>query len=48
MHKDLRIDGFVFGSATADATDAVIRMIADLDRKNLNFDHTPGLCHSVG
>jgi uncharacterized protein len=39
MRKDLRIDGFVSGIVTIggmDATDTVIRMIQDLDRKDLN------------
>jgi endonuclease V-like protein UPF0215 family len=39
MRKDLRIDGFVFGRATiggTDATDAVLCMVRDLDRKNIN------------
>ena len=39
MRKDLRIDGFAFGSATVggmDATDTVLTMIRDLDRTDLN------------
>jgi len=39
MRKDLRIDGFAFGHATVggmDATDAVIRMVQDLDRQDIN------------
>jgi endonuclease V-like protein UPF0215 family len=36
MRKDLRIDGFVFGSVTVggtDATDVIIRMVEELDRR---------------
>ncbi|OPY37696.1 MAG: hypothetical protein A4E35_01125 [Methanoregula sp. PtaU1.Bin051] len=39
MRKDLRIDGFVFGSVTVggmDATDAVIGMVQELDRRDIN------------
>lgn len=39
MRKDLRIDGFAFGRVTVggmDATDAVIRLVQDLDRKDIN------------
>lgn len=39
MRKDLRIDGFVFGSVTVggtDATEVIIRMFRDLDRKDIN------------
>ncbi len=39
MRKDLRIDGFAFGSVTVggmDATDAVIGMVQELDRKDIN------------
>ena len=39
MRKDLRIDGFVSGRVTVggtDATDTVIRMIRDLDRRDIN------------
>jgi len=40
MRKDLRIDGFSFGCVTVggmDATDAVLRMVQDLDRTDLNL-----------
>lgn len=39
MRKDLRIDGFVFGRVTVggtDATDTIIGMIHDLDRRDIN------------
>ena len=39
MRKDLRIDGFTFGHVTVggmDATDAVIGMVQELDRKDIN------------
>ena len=39
MRKDLIIDGFVFGEVTVggtDATDAVIRMVRELDRRDIN------------
>jgi endonuclease V-like protein UPF0215 family len=39
MRKDLRIDGFCFGRVTIggmDATDTVLRMIRDLDRRDIN------------
>jgi len=39
MRKDLRIDGFSFGSVTVggvDATETVIQMIQDLERRDLN------------
>jgi uncharacterized protein len=39
MRKDLRIDGFAFGRVTVggtDATDVIIRMIRDLDRRDIN------------
>jgi len=39
MRKDLRIDGFVFGRVTVggtDATDTVLGMIRDLDRRDIN------------
>jgi hypothetical protein len=39
MRKDLRIDGFSFGSVTVggmDATGTIIRMIRDLERRDLN------------
>jgi endonuclease V-like protein UPF0215 family len=39
MRKDLRIDGFTFSRVTVggtDATDAIIRMIGDLDRRDIN------------
>jgi uncharacterized protein len=39
MRKDLRIDGFVFGRAMVggtDATDAVLAMVRELDRKDIN------------
>jgi endonuclease V-like protein UPF0215 family len=39
MRKDLRIDGFCFGRVMVggtDATDTVLRMIRDLDRRDLN------------
>lgn len=40
MRKDLRIDGFAFGRVTVggtDATDVILRMIRDLDRKDINI-----------
>ncbi len=39
MRKDLRIDGFIFGTVTVggtDATDNIIRMVSDLDRQDIN------------
>lgn len=39
MRKDLRIDGFVFGSVTVGGTDAtgvVLKMVRDLDRRDIN------------
>ncbi len=39
MRKDLRIDGFVFGSVTVggtDATETILQMIHELDRLDLN------------
>ena len=39
MRKDLRIDGFVFGKVTVggmDATDVILGMIRELDRKDIN------------
>jgi hypothetical protein len=39
MRKDLRIDGFAFGRVTVggtDATDVILRMIRDLDRRDIN------------
>ena len=39
MRKDLRIDGFSFGRVTVggmDATDAILRMIRVLDRRDIN------------
>ena len=39
MRKDLRIDGFVFGTVTVggtDATDTIIRMVSELDRRDIN------------
>jgi len=39
MRKDLRIDGFAFGTVTVggmDATDAILRMHRDLDRRDIN------------
>lgn len=39
MRKDLRIDGFAFGTVTVggmDATETVLRMIQDLQRRDLN------------
>ena len=39
MRKDLRIDGFISGRVTVggtDATDIVLRMIRDLDRRDIN------------
>lgn len=39
MRKDLRIDGFCFGTATVggmDATETIIGMVNDLHRKDLN------------
>ena len=39
MRKDLRIDGFSFGRVTVggtDATDAILGMIHDLDRQDIN------------
>ena len=40
MRKDLRIDGFCFGRVRVggtDATDTVLRMIRDLDRRDINI-----------
>jgi endonuclease V-like protein UPF0215 family len=40
MRKDLRIDGFVFGTVTVggmDATDTVIGMVKELDRHDVNI-----------
>jgi endonuclease V-like protein UPF0215 family len=40
MRKDLRIDGFTFGRVTVggtDATDTILRMIRDLDRRDINI-----------
>jgi hypothetical protein len=40
MRKDLRIDGVVFGTVTVggrDATDAVIGMVEELNRKDINL-----------
>jgi hypothetical protein len=40
MRKDLRIDGFSFGSVTVGGTDAtgeIIRMVRELKRSDLNF-----------
>lgn len=40
MRKDLRIDGFASGRVTVggmDATDTVLRMIRDLDRRDINI-----------
>jgi len=39
MRKDLRIDGFCFGRVTvggSDATDTILGMIRDLDRRDIN------------
>ena len=39
MRKDLRIDGFAFGSATVgamDATDTILQMVCDLRRRDIN------------
>jgi uncharacterized protein len=39
MRKDLRIDGFSFGTVTVggmDATDTILRMIHDLERRDIN------------
>jgi uncharacterized protein len=39
MRKDLRIDGFTFGRVTVggmDATDTILKMIHDLDRRDIN------------
>lgn len=39
MRKDLQIDGFAFATATVggmDATDAILTMIRDLDRQDIN------------
>jgi hypothetical protein len=39
MRKDLRIDGFCSGTVTVggmDATDTILRMIRDLDRRDIN------------
>jgi endonuclease V-like protein UPF0215 family len=39
MRKDLRIDGFSFGTVTVggmDATDTILRMVDDLERNDLN------------
>ena len=39
MRKDLRIDGFAFGYVTVggmDATDSILAMVRDLDRKDIN------------
>jgi endonuclease V-like protein UPF0215 family len=39
MRKDLRIDGFCFGTVTVggmDATDTILQMIRDLDRRDIN------------
>ena len=40
MRKDLRIDGVVFSRVTVggmDATEAVVRMVEDLDRRDINL-----------
>jgi uncharacterized protein len=40
MRKDLRIDGFCFGRVAVggtDATDTILRMIQDLDRRDINI-----------
>jgi uncharacterized protein len=40
MRRDLHIDGFVFGKVTVggeDATEEIIRMVSDLDRRDLNL-----------
>jgi uncharacterized protein len=40
MRKDLRIDGFCFGRVTvggSDATDTILGMIRDLDRRDINI-----------
>jgi endonuclease V-like protein UPF0215 family len=39
MRKDLRIDGFAFGSVTVggtDATEVILHMVRNLDRKDIN------------
>jgi endonuclease V-like protein UPF0215 family len=39
MRKDLRIDGFAFGNVTVggmDATDCILGMVRDLDRRDIN------------
>jgi len=39
MRKDLRIDGFAFGSVTVggmDATDSILGMVRELDRRDIN------------
>lgn len=39
MRKDLRIDGFAFGKVTVggmDATDGILGMVRDLDRRDIN------------
>jgi uncharacterized protein len=39
MRKDLRIDGFAFGSVTVgamDATDTILQMVSDLERRDIN------------
>jgi endonuclease V-like protein UPF0215 family len=39
MRKDLQIDGFVFGRVTVggmDATDTIIGMVSELDRRDIN------------
>jgi endonuclease V-like protein UPF0215 family len=39
MRKDLRIDGFAFGSVTVgamDATDVILQMVRDLRRRDIN------------
>ena len=46
MRKDLRIDGFVFSTVTVggmDATDAVIGMVEELNRKDINLILLSGL-----
>jgi hypothetical protein len=40
MRKDLRIDGFVFGTVTVggmDATDTISGMVGELDRRDINI-----------
>ncbi len=40
MRKDLRIDGFCFGTVTVggmDATDTILEMIRNLDRRDINI-----------